>query len=194
MAQNTSNDEKIINKLEWLNQRSTRDYKGNPPPFERRMTRASIEKIKEQHKAKLSSEADFLPFSHGPTHLCEDAVPLRHLKSCTINKFQHQRRSEAPLGVSSCLQWTKDPFSSSSRLVRKPRYSNSSVSYDATSLMCMTPEERAAAYRKIMIQHPKVNRDSISLHQERWNQGTQLSGTLLTHTGTRCSAKNVFID
>lgn len=173
-------EQKLLAKLDWLTERAKRDYKGNPPPFEKGKTRQGVERALKKAEAKLGGDLrGFRPFWHGPPQLCEQAVPLRHLKGAEMSQFSRTPRPQGDT-VRSCLVWDGAPPPP------KPRraYSQSHTACtDSFSISCMTPAERASAYRNIILQHPKVRPGSIAAHHDRWSRGTQLSGVLLTHSG-----------
>lgn len=174
-------EEKLISKLQWLNERAKRDFKGNPPPFEPRKNRQTVELARKMDHSKRAGDAGFLPFWHGPPNLSQDAVPLRHLHGCDSSKFRNKQRSshDSSANVHTCLIWNSSP--PPPPRTRVPPKPSNTARNDSYSIKCMPPEERAAAYRDILFKHPKVTRESIDAHHDRWSRGTQLGGVMLTH-------------
>lgn len=177
--------DKLIAELQWWSERSKRDYKGNPPPFEKRKSRQSVEEEQQKIKAKLAADSNFLPFWHGRKNLVEDAVTLRHLHGSHYNNPQaistagyRTTRSE---GVADCLNWTSNNKRAAQMKPEKhyKRLQPSSPIWDSHSINCMTPAERATAYREIILKHPKLKPESLRVLHERWNRESQLKETFL---------------
>eukprot|EP00796_Vickermania_ingenoplastis_P001267 gene1267-725_t len=169
-----SEDEKLLTKLQWLNERSRRDYKGNPPPFEQRKTRRTVNAARRNEERQMAGEGRFLPFWHGQTPLAADAAPSSHLHGCINEKFSTPRPNAEDGGVRSCLVWNSNPPPPPQR--KDPPKHSSCARTDSYSINCMPPAERAAAYRDLMLRHPKIRPHSIAVHQDRWARGTQLGG------------------
>lgn len=184
MSQERAREEKLLGKLQWLTERSKRDYKGNPPPFENRKTRQTVEADRQRIEAKRAGDTRFRPFWHGPPTLAEDAARLSHLHGCVSDKFsapaRNAQRNQETVG--SCLIWNDAvPVPCKAKAGKPSLTSHHTAATDACSINCMSPAEKAAAYRSIIIKHPKVRKDSIANHHDRWQRGTQLCGVMLTH-------------
>lgn len=176
--------EKLVSELQWWGEQSKRDYKGNPPPFENRKSRQSVEEEKEKLKSKLAATDDFLPFWHGAPKLAEDAVPLRHLRGSFYGSSSGhnpaKRRTAGTESVAQCLNWIENSKRSGQEvsLTRKKHFHSSSPIWDSHSISCMTPAERATAYREIILKSPKFTSASVQIHHDRWCRVSQLRGAV----------------
>lgn len=168
--------DKLIGKLQWLTERSKRDFKGNPPPFETRKTQQTVELEKKRASQLRAGDTDFLPFWHGTRTLALDARRWNYLKGADNSKFerpepqsQRYQRVDPESGLTEiqrALCWDVLPSHSS----RKPSTAAEGCQprYPAEP----SPTTAAAA---------RCGRNSQSLQQlldtrsERWNQGTQLN-------------------
>lgn len=172
--------EKLVAELQWWGEQSKRDYKGNPPPFENRKSRQSVEEEKEKVKSKLAASEGFLPFWHGAPKLSEDAVPLRHLRgsfySSSSGRNAARRRTAGSESVAQCLNWVGNSKRSGQEvsLNRCKQFHSSSPIWDSHSISCMTPAERATAYREIILKSPKFTPSSVQIHHDRWCRESQL--------------------
>lgn len=174
-------EEKLIAELDWLVERSKRDYKGNPFPFEKRKNRQLVEEERRKVASKLAGDSDFLPFWHGQKSLAEDAVPLHHL--CGVHNTNTKKISSPGSGtsasesVATCLNWAGNG-NSAAQEVPAPKFRRrlqpSSPIWDSHSISCMTPAERATAYREIILKYPKLKRESLQILHNRWNRESQL--------------------
>ncbi|KAG5509178.1 hypothetical protein JKF63_06188 [Porcisia hertigi] len=73
--------ERTLAKLQWLNERTKLDFRGNPPPFESKKTLRSVEQAKRVKARALAGGSDFLPFWHGTTPLALDATRSNYIQA-----------------------------------------------------------------------------------------------------------------
>lgn len=183
--------EKILAKLQWLNERSKRDFKGNPPPFEEKKTLKSVESQRRQVARALAGDTDFLPFWHGPTELALDATRTDYLKGLEGCEFKKQDTPKRTFGgqlidsktglteVQLALSWNVPHESQTT--VSAAAHSDKGLSTTAIKtrrgemyIRSLPPRERAAAFRAHILEHPKCVTESASMHRRRWVDTTQL--------------------
>ncbi|CAM42172.1 conserved hypothetical protein [Leishmania braziliensis MHOM/BR/75/M2904] len=186
--------EKTLAKLQWLNERSKVDFRGNPPPFETKKTLRSVEQAKRAKARTLAGESDFLPFWHGTTPLALDATRSNYIQVDQGSKSYSRGSSRATYGaqaidpstglteVQLALSWSV-PHPAVSQPHSYAEMSTdgapSRVRCDALYLQSLSPQERATAYRTHMLEHPKCTPDSSRVHHSRWAASTQLSAPIV---------------
>ncbi|RNF13824.1 uncharacterized protein Tco025E_06030 [Trypanosoma conorhini] len=206
----TVDQEKALNRLQWLIQRSKVGFKGNPPPFESAKTQKSVALEKKKASARRAGDADFLPFRHGAFTLAEDARPTKHLRGADNSRFErkadvaevnyyHQRidNSTGRPEIDSALCWdlkgevagAQEAQESgcphpgvSSRVLRRERGSRE---VGNPYLATLPRAQRAAIVRAEILNHPKFTSRSREFRAgEAWYGGTQLEGPLHVKTAT----------
>lgn len=188
--------EKTLAKLQWLNERVKRDFKGNPPPFEEKKTLQSVAREKKVKARALAGDTDFFPFWHGTTPLALDATrcdyiicdgvennapsstprtaygaqavdPVSGLTEVQLALSWSVPHTQPPPRLPQCVVAAGDATSMKSGRPMK-------VTRDAPYMRSLTPEERSAAYRQHILEHPKCTLESFHTHRNRWLNSTQL--------------------
>lgn len=180
--------DKTLAKLQWLNERVKQDFKGNPAPFEIKKTLRSVEQEKKAKARALAGDVDFLPFWHSTKPLaleatrCDYIVCDRDTSSAAPPKqrtYGGQVVDEATglTEVQLALSWSV-PHPTPALLRRSTAACAAApaprVTRDASYMRSLTPQERAAAYRQHILEHPKCTLESSRTHHDRWRNSTQL--------------------
>ncbi|KPI88515.1 hypothetical protein ABL78_2411 [Leptomonas seymouri] len=177
--------EKTLAKLQWLNERAKLDFKGNASPFEVKKTLRFVEQEKKAKARALAGDTDFLPFWHGATPLALDATRSNYIKcdeTLQCSRSGAQRPAYGAQAVDPATGLTEVQLALSWNVPhapppQPPRASNvvpAKVKHDAFYLRSLTPEERSAAYRRHLIEHPRHTLEISRTHQDRWINSTQL--------------------
>ncbi|GET87350.1 hypothetical protein, conserved [Leishmania tarentolae] len=186
--------ERTLAKLQWLNERSKLDFRGNPSPFETKKTLRSVEQAKRVKARKLAGTSDFLPFWHGTAPLALDATRSNYIQAPQDSKPSCSGAVRATYGaqaidpstglteVQLALSWSvphhvasKSHGAAEMRRDRAPPR----VLCDPSYLQSLSPEERAAACRAYLLDHPKCTPESSRAHHSRWAASTQLSAPIV---------------
>lgn len=180
--------EKLLSSLQWLIERSKRDFNGNPSQFCQPKNQRSVRLERERRKNAQAADTDFLPFWHTQTPLAVDATTTAYLKNIDNSKFDTLRQRqitshrEAGTGFSeiqAALCWDVQPPQ------QGPMHRNSSfylpvhaqrTKRDPYRLNELPPFERIAALREEFLLHSMVTESSATRHGDRWCKSTQLSG------------------
>ncbi|EAN92965.1 hypothetical protein C3747_159g62 [Trypanosoma cruzi] len=196
--------EKSLNRLQWLIQRSKVGFKGNPCPFEPTKTQKSVALAKKRAADQLAGDTEFLPFCRGVPSLSEDASPTEHLRGVDNSRFErrvdlqelnyHYQRMDKSIGrpeIESALCWDLKGKAADVQAARKSCPTHSDVSPHALEkkrvakgfsnpyLATLSRAERAAIFRADILAHPKFTRQSREYRAgDAWYSGTQLEGPL----------------
>ncbi|AYU77574.1 hypothetical protein, conserved [Leishmania donovani] len=186
--------ERTLAKLQWLNERSKLDFRGNPAPFETKKTLRSVEQAKRAKARSLAGTSDFLPFWHGTAPLALDATRSNYIQVDQGSKPSCMGSARASYGaqavdpstglteVQLALSWSvPHPAVSKSRgAVGMSRGGASARGRcDSSYLQSLSPEERATACRAYLLEHPKCTPESFQAHRSRWAASTQLSAPIV---------------
>lgn len=180
--------EKTLAKLQWLNERTKPDFKGNPSPFETKKTLGSVEQQKKTKARALAGDTDFLPFWHGTTPLALDATRCDYIKvgetpQCAPQRPSYGAQAIDPVTgmteVQLALSWSVPHAAPSAPFRTRSSHTDRhqlppKVARDAPYLRSLAPTERAAAFRQQILEHPKCTLEGTQAHQERWRNSTQL--------------------
>ncbi|RNF00673.1 hypothetical protein TraAM80_07520 [Trypanosoma rangeli] len=196
--------DKSLNRLQWLIQRSKVGFKGNPPPFESLKTQKSVELEKKKASSRVAGDGEFLPFRHGAPSLAEDARPTKHLRGVDNSRFERRadlqevnyycQRIDNYTGrpeIESALCWDlKGEVAAAGEVQGSCRHrlggSWHAVEREHDSrgvrnpyLATLSPAQRAAIVRADILSHPKFTGVSREFRAgEAWYGGTQLEGQL----------------
>jgi hypothetical protein len=176
--------EKTLAKLQWLNERVKQDFKGNPSPFETKKTLRSVEQEKKAKARALAGDTDFLPFWHSVRPLALDATRSDYIVCDGAGAAPPSRAAYGVQAVDPATGLTEVQLalSWSAPHVPPPQHPRASavverpmqVTRDASYMRSLTPEERTAAYRHHILEHPKCTLESSRAHNTRWLNATQL--------------------
>ncbi|KPA75022.1 hypothetical protein ABB37_08712 [Leptomonas pyrrhocoris] len=177
--------EKTLAKLQWLSERVKPDFKGNPSPFETKKTLRSVEQAKKAKARTLAGDTDFLPFWHGTAPLALDATRSNYITCDAVPPCSRSGAQPPAYGAQAvdpvtglteiqlALSWSI-PHVPPPETPRTSYEAPAKVTRDASYMRSLTPDERAAAYRQHILEHPKCTLESSRMHNDRWMSSTQL--------------------